>query len=171
MKQLYFMRHGLSVMNKQGVFSGSRDTPLAPEGIQQCEMAAEYLKNIKLDVIVASPLRRTIDSASIIARKLGIPPDKLILSDLFRERSFGPLEGTSYSRHHDLDDIDGVEHSSDLIKRAEQGIAFLNSLEGADVILLVSHGAIGRALRHALNPKLDYHEPESFNNAEIVRLI
>lgn len=34
MKHLYFMRHGLSVMNKQGVFSGSNDTPLDAEGIK-----------------------------------------------------------------------------------------------------------------------------------------
>ena len=164
------MRHGLSVMNKQGVFSGLNDTPLAEEGLDQCRQAAIALKPLKIDVIVSSPMKRALDSARIIARGIGYPEDQIIVSELFVERSFGPLEGAKYTKTHNLDNTDGVEHSSALIDRAKAGLSFVESLE-ANNVLLVSHGAIGRAIKKVLNPHLDYHEVEGFNNAEIVKLI
>lgn len=170
MKHIYFMRHGLSVMNKQGIFSGRNDTPLTEEGVEQCRQAANSLKSVKIDEIVASPMKRAVDSAQIIAEEIGFPIDKIITSDLLVERSFGPLEGTRYTRTHNLDETEGVEHSSSLIERAEAALELINSLEG-ETVLVVSHGAIGRALKHVINPSLDYQEVEGFNNAEIVKLI
>ena len=170
MKHLYFMRHGLSVMNQQGIFSGRNDTPLSKEGIKQCHKAAEQLKGVSIDAIVASPMARTMDSAKIIAQEIGFPEDKIIINDLFMERSFGPLEGTKYTRLTNLDETNGVEHSTSLIDRAKAGLAFLSGVNG-DTILVVSHGAIGRALRNVLVPELDYHQVEGFNNAEVVKLI
>ena len=170
MKHLYFMRHGLSVMNQQGLFSGRNDTPLAEEGIKQCEDAAKIIKGLGIDAIVASPMERTIESAKIIAKDIGYPLDKIIVSELFVERSFGPLEGTTYRPRYDLDDTKGVEHSKDIIKRAKAGLRMLKGLD-ADCILVVSHGALGRALRIAIDPTVDFHKTERFNNAEVVKLI
>ncbi len=170
MKQLYFMRHGLSVMNKQGVFSGRDDTPLAEEGIEQCKKTAELVKKLGIDTIVSSPMKRTMESAAIIARAIGLPEDKIVVSDLFIERGFGPLEGTTYTTKMDLDETKGVEHSSDIIKRAKAGLKLLNELD-ADIILVVSHGSLGRALRHVIDPNIDFHKTERFNNAEVVKLI
>lgn len=170
MKHLYFMRHGLSVMNMQGVFSGSIDTPLAELGIKQCHLAAHHLNGVLIDAIVCSPMKRTVESAKIICQEISFPEEKIIVSELFVERSFGPLEGTDYSTDLNLDQTGGVEHSSSLINRAQLGLDLLNSLE-ADTILVVSHGAIGRALRHVINPSLDYYHMAGFNNAEVVKLI
>lgn len=170
MKHLYFVRHGLSVMNKQGIFSGRNDTPLTQEGKDQCLIAAKSLSGINIDQIITSPMKRTLETAQIIAKEIGYPLKEIIVSDLFVERSFGPLEGTTYTRKHNLDKIGGVEHSSSVLIRAQEGLDLLNSIE-KDNILLVSHGAIGRALRYILDPSIDYHEFEGFNNAEIVQLI
>jgi len=157
-------------MNKQGIFSGRNDTPLTKEGIVQCHQAAKDLKSIKINAIVTSPMKRALDSAKIIAEEIGFPIEDIIISDLFVERSFGPLEGTTYTKNMDLDTTSGVEHSTSIIKRAQAGLNLINSLD-ADNVLVVSHGALGRALRHVIDPSLDYHEFEGFNNAEIVKLI
>lgn len=170
MKHLYFMRHGLSVMNKQGVFSGSNDTPLDAEGVKQCQNAAKTIAKLYIDEIVSSPMKRALDSAKIIAEEINFPNNKIIISDLLVERSFGPLEGTEYTRQHNLDEINGVEHSSSLIDRAEQILKLINSLE-ADNVLVVSHGAMGRALKHVIDPTIDYQHIPSFNNAEVIKLI
>ncbi len=170
MKHLYFMRHGLSVMNKQGIFSSSSDTPLAEEGVLQCHEAAKFFKGIKVDAIVSSPLKRAYDSARIVAEDIGFPVDKIIISDYLVERDFGPLEGTRYTRSHNLDQIDGVEHSTSVIVRAEEALKVINQLD-ADTVFVVGHGTIGRALRHITNPDLDYYKTTSFNNAEVVKLI
>ena len=170
MKHLYFMRHGLSVMNQKGLYSGKIDTPLALEGIKQCREAARAVKNLGIDAIVSSPMERTLESAKIIAQEIGFPIDKIVVSDLFMERGFGPLEGTTYMSRFDLDDTKGVEHSSDIIKRAQKGLELLKSID-ADSILVVSHGALGRALRIAIDPGIDFHKTDRFNNAEVVKLI
>lgn len=170
MKQIYFMRHGLSLMNQQGYFSGLIDTPLTKEGREQCQQAAKELANVSIDAIVCSPMKRTLDSAHIIARVIGFPIEKIVISELFMERNFGPLEGAQYRKGLDLDGTKGVEHSTSLINRSLAGLELINSLH-ADNILVVSHGAIGRALVHAINPSVDYAKIKGFNNGEVVKLL
>jgi len=164
------MRHGLSIMNKQGIFAGSIDTPLSKEGVQQCLLAVKDLSDIKIDAIVSSPMKRALDSAKIIAEQINYPIDKIIINDLFVERNFGPIEGTKYFPNMNLDDTHGVEHSNSVILRAQKGLDFINSLQAQNV-LVVSHGALGRALIYAINPSVDFSSIKSFNNAEIIKLI
>jgi len=170
MKHLYFVRHGLSMMNQQGVFSSQSDTPLTDEGCQQCHAAGKQLKAAGIDCIVASPLQRARHSAEIIAQELGIDPNNILINAAFEERSFGPLEGTTYTPHADLDNTAGVEHSDDLIKRVSVGLDYLKTLE-ADNILVVSHGAVGRALRSLVQPDTPFHKSAKFGNAEVVQLV
>lgn len=157
-------------MNKQGIFSGRNDTPLTEEGMRQCHEAAKALQGVKIDAIVSSPMKRAMDSARIIAQEIGFPENSIMVSEVFMERNFGPLEGTKYSKSRNLDQCSGVEHSSSLIERAKAGLDIINSLD-ADTVLVVSHGAIGRALKYIISPTLDYHQVEGFNNAEVVKLI
>src|SRR6059058_1306401 len=103
MKHLYFVRHGLSVMNKKGVFSGRTETPLDPEGIKQAEAAGREAKELNIDLIVSSPMERCRETATIIAQQIGYPVADILFEDLFMERAFGVLEGTAYRTDMDLD--------------------------------------------------------------------
>ena len=170
MKQLYFMRHGLSEMNKQGVFSGRIDTPLADEGKIQSRKAGQTLKATGIQLIVSSPMKRAYDSAVIVAEEIGYPKHSIILSELFMERDLGSLEGSNYIRGLQLNEFAGVEHSGNLIERASAGLAYLNSLD-TDIVLLVSHSAMGRALTHIIDPKAEFSRINTFPNAEVIRLI
>lgn len=166
MKHLYFIRHGESVMNNQGLFSGRLDTPLNSTGIKQAQLAAGSIAKINFDCIVTSPMKRTLQTAEIIAKKINFPEDKIIINNFFIERNYGPFEGKPYIAN--LGDAEGVESIAELIKRAQQGIDFLNSLECQN-ILLVSHGAIGRAVRHCLSPSIPYSS-DGFNNGQVIQL-
>jgi uncharacterized phosphatase len=168
MKKLYFVRHGLSEMNKQGIFSGRTETPLNDEGREQSRAVGQELKNAGIDCIVTSPLARASETALLIAQEIGYPADKVVSSEFFMERDFGPLEGTTFEPN--LVQADGVETVDDLTSRAAAGLKFLRSLE-ADTILVVSHGAIGRALRHALDPSIPFQPSPSFANAQVVELL
>jgi broad specificity phosphatase PhoE len=171
MKHLYFMRHGMSEMNRQGLFSGRSDTPLTKTGIEQCKKAAAALKGVKIDAIVSSPMKRAYDSACIVAEEIGFPEDKITLSDLFMERELGVLEGSDYRRGLPLNSFKGVEHSNNLIARTRLGLEFLNALD-ADNILVVSHSAVGRALKLMTDPNLsEFASVSGFKNAKIVKLI
>lgn len=169
MKHLYFMRHGLSEMNALGIYSGGSETALTKKGEKQCHEAGKKLSKLNIDLIICSPSIRTLKSAEIVAAEIGYPKDKIVQNDLFIERDFGPLEGTDYNRKQQLDNIEGVEHSGSVIGRAASGLELIKSLD-ANNILIVSHGAVGRALRYLSNPKLDYYKIKSLDNAEVVEL-
>ena len=68
MTKLILARHGETVWNVEKVFRGRADIALDDVGIKQAELLGKYLSNFKLQAIYSSPLRRALDTASIIAR-------------------------------------------------------------------------------------------------------
>ena len=169
MKQLYFVRHGLSVMNETGFFSGRTETDLTEKGIDQAVKAGEKLKEYDINLIISSPLKRTIHTAEIIANEINYSLVDIKINELFIERDFGPLEGETYIPN--LGDHPGVETMEHIIKRAAKALEYLNQLTDFDNILVVSHGAMGRALRHVINNDIPFSKSPMFNNGEIVKLI
>jgi broad specificity phosphatase PhoE len=168
MKHLYFVRHGESVMNKRGIFSGRTETPLTEDGKSQALSAGNELKKISISCIVCSPMGRAKQTAELIADSIGYPRNKIITNELFTERDFGPLEKTTFQP--DLGDSEGVESVDELMSRADKGLDFMQSLPG-DTILLVSHGAIGRALRHCVDPNIPFRPSDGFENGKVVQLV
>jgi len=61
------LRHGVTEWNQQGLFQGRTDIPLNDEGVSQAREAALHLRNLRLDHIVASPLRRAVQTAEIVS--------------------------------------------------------------------------------------------------------
>lgn len=146
MRQLYFIRHGLSQMNFQNLMAGSTDTPLHPEGISQAEEAGLQASRLNLDLIVSSPLIHALDTAKIIAEAIGLGESAILVNKLLAERNFGVLEGQTWVAGRDLSIVQGIETSEQLIERATEAYNWLKSLI-VDNILVVSHGSFGRALR------------------------
>jgi probable phosphoglycerate mutase len=72
MKNVYFLRHGETELNKKMVHQFP-NTPLSKKGKAQARSIAEKLKNIHIDVILVSPYERTMQTAEIINRMLGVP--------------------------------------------------------------------------------------------------
>jgi broad specificity phosphatase PhoE len=81
MKTVYFLRHGQTALNRSFVHQYP-DTPLSAEGRAQARAAATRLKDVPFDVIIASPLARTRETADIVAAVKSMPVEE---SDLFVE--------------------------------------------------------------------------------------
>jgi len=160
----------LSVHNQLGVFSGRIDSPLTDEGREDVRNNAEKAKSLGIDTIVSSPLARAQESAQIIAEVISYPKDKILTSDFFSERDFGALENMPYRPLAVNDNVPDIETVEELIKRAEKGFEWLNSLE-ANKILVVSHGSLGRALRFVVSQEYPFDHPSRFKNADIIKLI
>ena len=153
MKKLYFIRHGLSEGNKQGIWSGRVDTPLSEEGRRQARESGRKAKDLGIDLIISSPLSRAKETAELVAAEIGYPKNKIMYSDLLIERHFGDLEGTPHGESDeslDLDTIPNVETKAMLLDRADRALKFLEQSK-AQNILIVSHGSFGRAMRHHLH--------------------
>lgn len=91
------VRHGATEFSVQKRFSGrgGRDLPLAPVGQLQAEaLASELLLRGGADVILASPLLRTRQTAQIIATALDAEVE--IVED-FAECAFGSWDGLTFT--------------------------------------------------------------------------
>ena len=90
-------RHGATQYSLEKRFSGrgGRDVPLAPLGERQAQaLAAELAARGGADVIVASPLRRTQQTAAIVAQQVKAP---VVLEADFAECSFGEWDGLTFA--------------------------------------------------------------------------
>ena len=170
MKKLYFVRHGESVLNVAGLFAGTTDTALTPKGRRQAKRAGAQAKDLKIDLIISSPLSRAYDTAKIIAKEIGYPKAKIQLNPMLAERNYGSAEGQPYSVDFNVDGIKDAETVDELLLRAKEVVDSLSRLE-AENVMLVGHGSIGRAIRHHLLEDYPYHLPERLANAEIVQWI
>ncbi len=166
MKHLYFVRHGLSEMNKLGIWSGTLETPLVPEGKEQARQAGLQARYLNIDCIVSSPLSRAQETAQIIAHEIGYPLEQIHTNPLFVERHFGELEGRPWDPDLNMDGISDIETVDTLLERARLALEFLQSLK-AENILVVSHASFGRALRHHILKEYPFSHPHRLQNAEI----
>ncbi len=170
MTYLFFVRHGLSQLNIEGRVAGVTDTPLTEEGQKQATQTGVRAKHLDIEHIISSPLSRAYHTAKLIAQEINYPVNKIEVNPLFIERNFGIMEGQPYQSDIDYDGVIDAEATKDFLSRAEQSIQYLKMLPYSK-ILVVSHGAVGRAIRHHLTPDEPYDYPRRIKNAEIVKWI
>jgi probable phosphoglycerate mutase len=91
---IYFVRHGETVLTPTRKFSGtgSLDPELMQEGLDQADLVAEEAAKLGADVLIASPLKRTTQTAQAIARTTGL---EIIFDESWYELSFGDWDGKS----------------------------------------------------------------------------
>jgi len=95
---LVLLRHGVTPHTSGKRFSGglAGDNPgLSDEGREQVRAAAAWLTELKdrIDVVVCSPVRRTRESAEIVAAELGLPLEE---EPGFAEMEFGAWDGLTF---------------------------------------------------------------------------
>ena len=169
----YIMRHGLSEKDaldgKLSVTAGKLDKDkydLRPEGIGQAEKAATKLKEAGIDVIYSSPFLRTRQTASIVAKHLGLHAH---IDERLRELDHGSIcEGKEHSQHINAPCLrpgikptmdtkyDDGESWRDVKKRMFSALKELDQKYEGKKILLVSHGDplwILESLTHNLSDK------------------
>ena len=110
MTNIYLVRHGETELNKKKVYYGWMDVPLTLQGEAQCQIVREKLKAIVFQVVITSPLIRTIHSSEIIT---GLTKDKLKIYPELKELNFGKWEGLHYSEIEKTYNEDWIEWTKD----------------------------------------------------------
>jgi len=92
---LILVRHGQSVTNAAGVFTGLLDVPLSEEGRFEASRAAEQLNEAKLGAPVwfCSPLLRARQTADALCDGMVIKPDRVTEDWRLAERNYGAFTG------------------------------------------------------------------------------
>lgn len=167
--RLFFVRHGETSWNREGRLQGQHDIPLNDLGRAQAEEAGRRLKTLVDPTIlpwVASPLSRTVETAQLARRAVGLDEDGFLREDRLKELSFGRWEGLTWKdvrqsdpqraalREKDKWNTEPPEGES--YKRLSARLApWLQSVKGDWIV--VAHGGVARVLLHDLS-KVDPHE-------------
>jgi valyl-tRNA synthetase len=90
---ILFLRHGQTDWNLKSIMQGLQETEINETGRKQAESKIEIVKDFNPDIIISSPLKRTVDTAKIISNgEFEVITDKRII-----ERSYGDIEGLHIS--------------------------------------------------------------------------
>lgn len=139
MKRLFLARHAETVWHAENRYAGCRSEPELTElGLRQADQLARAAVAIGVDVVVSSPQRRAVTTATPAAEALGVP---LHRQPGLREVDFGDLEG------HLLSEMD-----SDAVRRFREDPE-ANAFPGAEP--LQEAGARGAAALHVVNTEHD----------------
>ena len=76
MISLYLARHGQTEENIARIFQGHMPGTLTVEGIAQAEALRDTLRDISLDAVVCSDLKRCVDTARIAVEGRNLPWEK-----------------------------------------------------------------------------------------------
>lgn len=87
------LRHGQTPLSIEKRFSGTGDPELTETGLAQAAAAAERLRHSAATVVVSSPLRRALQTASAVAAALGVEVE---VEEGLRETDFGDWEGYTF---------------------------------------------------------------------------
>lgn len=148
---VYFIRHGESQANYDGVIAGWSDSLLTEKGRRTAEEAAQQLiaKGLVFDSIYTSTLSRARETAEIIARTIGYPIADIISSEDLRERGFGDLSGCSKSELLQLTSTDVAAAGGESYQMLYDRALRANQLIASEVregkrILIVGHSGFYR---------------------------
>jgi len=89
---IYFVRHGETILTPLRKFSGTGplNPELTEEGLSQAATVAKEIAKIAPEILIASPLQRTRQTAEAIAKATGLP---IIFDEIWYELSFGSWDG------------------------------------------------------------------------------
>jgi 2,3-bisphosphoglycerate-dependent phosphoglycerate mutase len=100
MTQLVLLRHGQSLWNLEGRFTGWKDIDLSQKGIAEAKQAGRVLKSsgYTFDAAYTSMLKRAIRTLWIVLDKTDLMWIPVVKCWQLNERNYGALEGRSKRR-------------------------------------------------------------------------
>lgn len=160
---IYLVRHGEVDMPSPRPFLGWADPPLNASGVRQALALHQQLQDIRFTRIFASPLRRAVQTATLVA---GVPAESVQLVEPLKEINLGAWEGLTVDevrrrfpgeyerRGRELEFFrpEGGESFSDLAGRCYPGLLSL-AKAFAGPLLVVAHAGVNRVLLSRLQQR------------------
>ena len=177
--KLYVIRHGQTKCNKENKYNCRLDEDINEIGIKQAEEASKIVKNLDIDLIICSTLKRAMKTAQIVNedKKCEIIYDKAL-----EERGYGNLEGKTNNEivehlknREDFNNYnlnlqrENIEPVRDVCDRVWNLLDKIKEKYSDKKILLVTHGGTCRAINayfNGIDPSGDVVSPK-LKNCEI----
>ena len=165
MTTIYMIRHAEAEGNLYRIVQGQHNSFITPRGHRQIAFLAERFKDVPLDALYSSDLRRTVTTAGAITKYHALD---MQLTPRLREISLGVCEGMSFGDMYKFDPVQMDNFNNDPDKwRAPEAETFAECTERivsavrdiaeaneGKTVAVVSHGmAIRSLLAYILNVK------------------
>jgi probable phosphoglycerate mutase len=158
---IYLLRHGQTIWNVEGRYQGQMDSALTEKGKEQAKVNALKLSkyiDIKEVKFFSSPLGRAKSTAEIIAKDSGLERSKIIFENDIQEFNYGIFEGKTkeyckevYAKEFFEREANKfsylLEDGESYVKVFQRLMKWLSSVQNEEVIVVVAHEMINRALR------------------------
>ena len=152
--KIALVRHGQTEQNSKDLIQGRSNHLLNDVGRGQALALKEKIKDKHFDVCYTSPLIRCVETAMILIGDRVF----IVRDDRLMERDMGELEGhprEEYNAYlywdYDLNKTDrGVEGLQEVFQRCQEFLDYVKEKNSGEDILIVTHGAVYRALRYLL---------------------
>ncbi|NCY21209.1 histidine phosphatase family protein [bacterium] len=159
--RVFLVRHGSTVLSVEDRFAGRTNAALSDQGREQAHSLAHRLSKESIEAFYASPLDRTLETASILAKSHG---KKAQPESAFREIDHGVWEGlTRYEAESKYAEMysrweedpfnyapEGGESGLSVTARAMPTLLSLVEKHAGQMICIVSHKATIRLLLSAV---------------------
>lgn len=166
LNRVIFIRPGETTWNEMDRWQGWLDVPLNLHGQAQARRLANFLRNIGLQALYTSDLRRATQTADIIGEVCGLTPKK---DHRLRERAVGRWQGMTRlevetwfpDQYHQYEAdkmnyrIPDGESLADVQARVVQAFEEIVAEDAAETIAIVSHTVTIRVLLTAIIPSYD----------------
>ncbi len=177
MAKIFVIRHGQTTDNKEQIFSGTRNTDLTEEGIDEAKKIGDELKNEKINKAYQSNQLRSSHTLSLVLDDYH-PNVEIFTDERIKERDYGDLTGKSkvelekenpeqYKLWHRSYDV--APPNGESIKDVEERVMgflydVLPKFNKDDVVLISAHGNSIRPMRkyfeHLTNEEMCSFEHE-----------
>ena len=95
MTKLILIRHGETDWNRKQIFRGRIDVALNETGLAQGRAVQESLRDVQIDNIYSSPLKRAFETASVLEENRGLEVE---IEEGFIDIDFGKWQGLTHEK-------------------------------------------------------------------------
>lgn len=184
--RILVIRHGESVANCEKFFAGQNNIALTELGIRQAEVAADAMKDIKIDKVFSSTLDRAYYTALPFAKARGL---EVVRIHDFIERDCGAWTGKTFAEveklypeerrlwredYFNLTMTGANESSKESIQRIGNAIDVLARENEGLTVLVASHGGVIKALPYYFSDSKSaklYNETPIPTNCSITEIV
>ena len=160
---LFLVRHGETVDNASQLMQGQTQGQLNDVGVGQARQLRDELAVRPIDAIVASDLKRAVDTAIILAEPHGL---EVKTTELLRERDWGSFTGRYIPSLKGEAWPDDIESLDDLLARAGRFLEYIKKMYAGKTVLAVGHGIINKAIQAVYYGK-QMRDVERMTNCEV----
>ncbi|HRR76089.1 MAG TPA: histidine phosphatase family protein [Ruminococcus sp.] len=155
--KIYSTRHGQTEYNRTDTILGTTDIELNETGISQAKELADKVCTLgNIDIIIASPMKRALKTAKIVAEAIG---KDIIIDERLKEWNYGEYEGkTRFTEGFAENKINfGIrmgrsgESLLQLSHRIYSALDDIIKKYNNKNILIVSHGGVCRVIETYFN--------------------